>query len=135
MLDRREVELRATIIAAEDDPLGIRRQVSVGELRAADAALGARLPDDYAWFVLRYWTGIFGGVDLYELDGSIGERQPPGAAGRFVAFADDGCGNAFCFPVADGVCVDRVVILPLLESEHTGDTVDGGFLDFMAARV
>jgi hypothetical protein len=55
--------------------------------------------------------------------------------GRFVAFCDDGFGNAYSFPVENGQCVDRVVYVPMLASEFTGDTVTGGFLDFIAARA
>ena len=101
--------------------------------------LQAGLPEDYKWFLARYWTGMFGSVDLYTLQSNdrsyIGKRQPEETLGKFVAFSDDGFGNAYCFPVENGRCVDRVVIVPLLPSEYTGETVSGGFLDFLSTHA
>jgi hypothetical protein len=102
----------------------------------AEEALVAKFPEDYTWFLENYWTGMFGAVDLYTLDASdrsyIGSRQPPDVSGKYVAIADDGFGNAYCFPVNNGECRDEIVIVPLLASEFTGKAEYSGVLEFIS---
>lgn len=123
------------------DPDGMRNMSGLSEdhIAVVEAELQAVFPIDYIWFLTRYWTGMFGAVDLYTLQANdrsyIGKRQPEDASGRFLAFSDDGFGNSYCFPVDNGSCVDRVVIVPLLATEYTGRTVSGGFLDFLSDRA
>jgi hypothetical protein len=140
-MDRGVFEHRFRDLEQESDELGLRNTSELPEeaASAAESAVEAAFPADYKWFIGRYWTGIFGGVDLFTLDPRdsfcIAARQPENALGRFVAFCDDRFGNAYCFPVENGRCVDRVVYVPVLTSEFTGDMVTGGFLDFVAARA
>jgi hypothetical protein len=119
------------------DEFGTRNTAGLNEagIEHAAEALVAKFPDDYSWFLKNYWTGMFGAVDLYTLDASdrsyIGSRQPPDVSGTYVAIADDGFGNAYCFPVTDGQCRDEVVIVPLLGTEFTGKAEYGGVLEFI----
>ena len=137
-MNRSEFTERFRDLTNEPDPYGIRnvRGLNAAGIRRAETDLGAEFPADYTWFLQHYWTGIFGSADLYALDPDdrsyIGVRQPRDEAERFVAIADDGCGNAYCFPVNDAVCRDEIVIVPLLASEFTGNVEFRGVLDFLA---
>ena len=140
-MDKVEFAKRFERFVEQDDEYGIRNKEGLDRsgIAAAESDFQAKFPADYVWFLQRYWTGMFGSVDLYTLQRSdrsyMGDRQPQGMLGKFVAFADDGCGNAYCFPVDAGVCAERVVIVPLLESEFTGDSESGNFLDFLSKHA
>ncbi|WP_205873682.1 SMI1/KNR4 family protein [Mycobacterium camsae] len=128
-------------LQSEQDELGLRNTAGLtdDEIAQTERLLGAKLPSDYLWFLQNYWTGMFGAVDLYTFDQAdrsyLGQRQPPGVAGKFVAFADDGFGNAYCFPIVDKVCRDEVVIVPMLASEFTGNIEYDSFLDFLVSNA
>ncbi|GLE56382.1 hypothetical protein BKG69_17405 [Mycobacteroides chelonae] len=125
----------------EHDEYGIRNTAALDDagIRRAESDLGAQFPDDYRWFLENYWTGMFGAVDLYTMEASdrsyIADRQPPGVSGQYVAVADDGFGNAFCFPIFEGKCRDEIIIIPLLATEFTGNVEYQGFLEFLSQNA
>jgi SUKH superfamily protein len=107
--------------------------VDAMRLAAIENTLGARLPEDYAWFLRTYgggdfvFAGIYSGDDessFFILDNQD-ENQPP----ETVAFSDNGCGDLFVFPVVDGVAEDTVLFLDHETGELSSTEYDG-FLDF-----
>jgi hypothetical protein len=140
-MDRESFVRRFANLAQSDDTYGLRNTSGLTDdgIAAAEQELHGTFPPDFVWFLKNFWTGLFDSVDLYTFQrgdrSDIRNRQPEGATDKFIAFSDDGFGNAYCFPVEGGRCVDRVVIVPILASEYTGETIEGGFLDFVAARA
>lgn len=100
----------------------------------AEAELGARLPEDFRWFLRQFGGGDFAFATIYSADpGSDLSllRNQPGDTEGLVAFSDDGTGSLFVFPVEDDACRDRVLVW----DDELGDvrpTGYGTFLEFVA---
>lgn len=103
-----------------------------------EASLGARLPDDFAWFLETYGGGEFAFSVIYSADREselyLVGRQDERLASGAIAFSDNGCGDVYAFPSVDGVCTDTVVVL-----DHETGSCDlaepDGFLRFLAVRA
>jgi hypothetical protein len=102
-------------------------------LRHAEAALGVVLPEDYKWFLSEFGGGDFVFTAIYSADRSsslyVVENQSLAESRSVVAFADNGCGDLYVFPVVEGVAQDAVSLL-----DHETDQITPlgiGFLDFV----
>ena len=105
-------------------------------LAAAETELGARLPDDFRWFLQEFGGGDFAFATIFSADpGSDLSllRNQPGDAKGLIAFSDDGTGNLFVFPVEGDVCHDRVLVW----DHESGDARPAGYARFLefVARV
>lgn len=101
-------------------------------LADAESELGARLPDDFRWFLQEFGGGDFAFATIYSADpGSDLNllRNQPGAKG-LIAFSDDGTGDSFVFPVEDDACQDRVLVWDH-ESGDSRPTDYASFLEFV----
>ncbi|MFD5284335.1 SMI1/KNR4 family protein [Streptomyces rubrogriseus] len=106
---------RAALSSPEDFEAFEERAASEEDLRAAERALHARLPEDYREFMKRHGGGMFLFLDLLPISGSDGQEDDllkvnlrEFADVDFVAVAPVGTGDWWGFSVIDGHCVDQV---------------------------
>ena len=103
-------------------------------LAAVETELGARLPDDFRWFLQEFGAGDFAFATIYSADPdsdlSLLRNQSGGLKG-LIAFSDDGTGNLFVFPVENDACHDRVLVWDH-ESGEVRSTDHATFLGFVA---
>lgn len=114
--------------SAPDSPAGEEALVRVEE------ELGALLPPDFRWFLATYGGGDFALARVYSADADsdlyIVDNQPLESV-ALVAFADDGTGLQFAFPIEQGTCVDRVQIWDFETNERL-DSHAGDFLGYLS---
>lgn len=109
------------------------RRVDDDQIESLEVDLGARLPDDYWWFLREFGGGDFVFISVYSADPDsdlLVTRNQAGSTAPFLAVLDDGTGDFLGFSVLDGVCEDRMMVL----DHETGDISPlgcGGFLDFV----
>lgn len=91
------------------------------QLHAVEEALGARLPADYLWFLTEYGGGDFAFAQVLSADPRsnlfITENQGSWLPDGVIAFAENGAGDAYVFPVEGDQAHDRV----LLWDHETGE--------------
>ena len=101
-MDRESFVKRFANLAQSDDTYNLRNTSGLTDdgITAVEQELHGTFPPDFVWFLRNYWTGLFDSVDLYTFQrgdrSDIRNRQPEGATGKFIAFSDDGFGNAYC---------------------------------------
>ena len=100
-----------------------------------ESRLGAHLPEHFRWFLQEFGGGDFAFAAIYSADPSSDLyllANQPSQTNEMVAFSDDGTGNLFVFPVKDGACQDRVLLLDH-ESGGVRPTAYGDFLRFIVS--
>ena len=107
------------------------------QLRAVEDALGARLPEDYEWFLREYGGGDFAFARILSADprsdllitGHQRDELPDGV----IAFSENGVGDSYVFPVEDGVAQDRVLFFDHETGELSQSEPD--FLTFLSRQA
>ncbi len=107
------------------------------QLRAVEQSLGARLPDDYTWFLREYGGGDFAFVRVLSADpGSdlaITAQQWDELPDGVIAFSPNGTGDMYVFPVESGVAQDRVLFFDHETGELSPSEPD--FLTFVSRNA
>lgn len=86
---------------------------SDGEISAAEAALGAKLPAQYVHFLKTYGGGDFCFSRILSVNAADEEdiaafNQSHPLPSNFIAFNEDGTGGYYGFKAEDGACGDEI---------------------------
>jgi hypothetical protein len=105
------------------------------EIRAAEAALGARFPAQYIRFLTTYGGGDFCfarilSVNTADDDDIVAFNRTHALPDGFIAFNEDGTGGYYGFTAEDGACSDEIFYLDPDEAGSPAKSYDtlGDFL-------
>ena len=107
--------------------------ISSERLSEIESEYSVKLPEEYKHFLNRFGAGGFRFTEVYTPDAKQGNSlwddfvYMEHMRGKILPFADNGCGDYYCFRIIDGVCASEVY---WADHEVNYSLSDAGYVNF-----